>query len=481
MSNTPVRKSKFPGGSAALIFLARFFPSLASLVVILLFSRKLGQHDYGQYTRFWIHLNILCPVACLGVHVWLATYRPEILRQIAKKLGSRSLLLFVLWVCLVGVVFTLMQDAFDGIARLVPYLFFLLFSVVTIIESLVVVQRKYMVLAGINFCYMLLFVFVHLQFSWHSGSQVGLFTAVLGLLALRALALFIVFIKGNGVAGMAVQTDGLSTSWREMRSLWMHLAIYDVSQNVFTWVDKFLISVFLSLETTAVYYNGSVNIPFLPLLINAFGTAILISLAQTGQDSDKEHAVSLMQMSGRVLSSIVFPLFCFLFCFRHEFVVQMFTEKYAMATPIFAMSLLVLPLRAYSFTTLLQRYHQGRVLNIGGIADLLISCGLMYPLYRLMGLPGVALSFVLSTYLQAGYYLFHTARVIGTSITSLVPLTNWLLKLTMSGVLFWALHLFIVRLHMSMAVALVAGGSAYLLIAALMVVWEGRKKTIGWH
>jgi peptidoglycan biosynthesis protein MviN/MurJ (putative lipid II flippase) len=105
------------------------------------------------------------------------------------------------------------------------------------------------------------------------------------------------------------------------------------------------------------------------------------------------------------------------------------------------MATLVLPLRAYSFTTLLQRLHKGNIINIGAVGELALACLLMYPLYLYMGLPGVALSFVISTYLQAGYYLFFTGKYLSASPLSLIPIFNWCIKLIILSILFTGIHL----------------------------------------
>jgi hypothetical protein len=67
--------------------------------------------------------------------------------------------------------------------------------------------------------------------------------------------------------------------------------------------------------------------------------------------------------------------------------------------------------------------------------DIGIAVLLMYPMYLLLGLPGVALSFVLSTCFQVIYYLFHTRKLLQVRIIDLFPLSNWLKKIMGFGAL----------------------------------------------
>jgi O-antigen/teichoic acid export membrane protein len=102
-----------------------------------------------------------------------------------------------------------------------------------------------------------------------------------------------------------------------------------------------------------------------------------------------------------------------------------FAHRYDAAVPLFVVASLVVPLRAYNFTALLQHKGQGRIITRGALLDLGLALGLIYPLYRGLGLAGVALAFVISTYWQAGYYLGHTARLLGVLWVSLLPWRAW--------------------------------------------------------
>jgi hypothetical protein len=135
----------------------------------------------------------------------------------------------------------------------------------------------------------------------------------------------------------------------------------------------------------------------------------------------------------------VFPVFCFFFFFRYE-VYQWLLPDYRESVPIFVATLLGLPLRAYSFTTILQKLHKGRIINIGALADLVLALVLMYPMYRLMGLPGVALAFVITTYLQVAYYIYYIARFLHSPVSAFLPYINWLYKLIGFAMLFFAVH-----------------------------------------
>ena len=446
-----------------LIFLSRFFPSLSSLGVILWFSRRLPREVYGFYTNFWIQLNLLVPVACFGIHVVITTYSPSKIAALRAAAGRYWQLILLAWILLWAGVFSIIQTGYSGWQLSIPLLYFSAFSIVTILESVYVVHKKFPALISVNFLYAAVFLGIHIQYDSAVSIPYPLFFCLLILLILKLTVLLLAFRPQYEIDGDTLSAEKV----RKARSLWVHLGIYDITQNVFTWIDKFLVSLLLPAGLSAMYYNGTVNIPFLPMLLNAAGTGILLQLSANEDVGDSTHTKQTLLNSGRMLSCIVFPIFAYLFFFRQEVILFLFSGRYADAVPVFAMTLLVLPLRAYSFTTVLQRHHLGREINTGSLGDMALACLLMYPMYKLLGLPGLALTFVITTYLQAGYYLWAAGRVLNISPFSLIPIANWSTKLGIFSGLFFGLHYWITETSVSYGNGLMAGG---LLMVVCMVV-----------
>jgi O-antigen/teichoic acid export membrane protein len=68
-----------------------------------------------------------------------------------------------------------------------------------------------------------------------------------------------------------------------------------------------------------------------------------------------------------------------------------------------------------------------------------IAIVLMLVLYPLMGTRGLALAVVISTFCQALYYLFHSAKVLNISMLQILPLQKLVIRL----VIFFALYFFL--------------------------------------
>ncbi len=436
MSNS---KSNSFVSNSFFIFLIRFFPSLANFLVLVGYSNFLPQRVYGDYQHFWIQLNVFYPLACFGIHIAIVAYSGEYLKNVLQKLSGKHYLLYGLWITLVAGIFALLQAHSLQISFAVPFLFLMAFSLTFIFESILIVFRCYKTLVAVNVLYSLAYCLVHWYVAKGEFSLALVFGSLLIITASRLVIYAALAInKINNVT--RVQPSAERDELGRIRSLWMHLGVYDVIQILSGWIDKFIISILLTSQLSAIYFNGSQNIPFLPLLLGAASSAALIKLAGSNKQNETANIIQIMNQSGRVLSCIVFPIFLFLLFYRWELIITIFTEKYAPAVPVFFAALFILPLRAYSFSTALQRLHKGSIINIGAITEIVLGCLLMYPLYLLLGLPGVALSFVLSTWFQASFYLYHTAKLLNTSPWSLAPIKNWIIKLIVFASLFIGIH-----------------------------------------
>ncbi len=468
----PKAKSNSFASNSFFIFITRFFPSLANLLVVIWYSNHLSQQEYGNYQHFWIQLSVLYPLACFGVHALLVTYSRDFILKLARSISATQYILYGVWAVGLAAVFAWLQSSALQMPFAIPFIFLLCWGATLILESFLIVCRNYTALILSNVLFAAGFCFVHWYALQQGFSLTNVFLYVL-LLVLVRLAIY-GLVTYTDIQQKEVNDDVTGTDIKSVRSLWMHLGVYDVSQILFNYIDKFIISIVLTAQVSAVYFNGSQTIPFLPLLLSAAGSAVLMLLAGRADD-DKAGLVRLMNQSGMALSCVVFPVFFFLFLFREEFMITIFTEKYREAIPVFAAALLVLPVKAYSFTTVLQRMHKGGIINAGAVVDLVLACALMYPMYLWLGLPGVALSFVITTYLQAAFYLVYSSRLLKVSPLALIPWGNWGLKLIVFFSLFIGIH-YVGSEYFDMKMSLILGGVVMVVAIAISLLAELKKQ-----
>src|SRR5690606_15779116 len=121
----------------------------------------------------------------------------------------------------------------------IPFCFFLLYSLGAIAESVLVVYRRFRLLLGLNVFYTVVFLWLH------NGVLGGSLTIDELFLYLLPLLLFKLLVTLAGVHSCLKSPQSKTTeqyTMADIRSLWLHIGIYDVLQRVFTWIDKFAIS-----------------------------------------------------------------------------------------------------------------------------------------------------------------------------------------------------------------------------------------------
>jgi len=454
--------------NAAYIFFIKLFPAIAILIVGIVFSRKLPEADYGIYQNFWIKLLLLGTVAYAGIPVALITYPAAVIRQFAKQIQSRYYLLYVGWLALSAVVFFYAVAASIHITFLLAAGLLLLYVIHAVQESLLLAAKKMNGLLVLNLIYSFYFLYIHFA-SLNNFNLTQLLWYLFAGMFVRAVCLaFIIYAVYTNVQQNTLSQDYL----KKAKNLWLHLGFYDLLQNIFRFADKFILSFFLPAGLCAIYFNGSqtADIPLLPYLLGAVASSVLIQLSDATTDVP---SYRYMFQAGKLLSCIIFPLFFFLFFFGEEFIVVIFSAKYQASVRVFLCAILVLPLRAYNYTTLLQHLHKGALINKGAVLDLILGLILMYPLYLLFDLPGITLSFVISTYVQVAYYLFHTSKLTGVSITKLLPLKNWTTKFIICGILLFTFH-YLLQQSFAPDVTLIGGAIAGLALGIIFLGTEGK-------
>jgi O-antigen/teichoic acid export membrane protein len=453
-------------GTSAYIFLIRFLPTLASVGALVWLARHLPPAAYGYYQRFWVQWQVLHVVACLGLPTLVLTYAPALLHGLLRATRPRHLAYLGGWgLLLAGGLAAWQRGVGAPFAPWQAGLFLWLNVPVAILEAYGLVQRQFRAAALLSAAYAGLFGVSHVLLVGHWLTSGQLMNCLLLGSVLRLVGLGYLAHQLRPLASPAAPV-----AWGTVRSLWAHTALNELVQVLFRWADKFVLNFWLPAALFALYFNGTLDVPFLPLLLGAAGSTLLLHFGEP-QRTDAER-IAALRATSTLLGGLVFPLFNFLIFFRHELFGVVFAHRYDAAVPLFVLSSLVLPLRAYNFTALLQHKGQGRLISTGAVLDLLLALVLIYPLYRWLGLAGVALAFVVSTYCQAGYYLGHTARLLRVPCASLLPGRPWARQALGAGVGIALLHLGLAAALAERTTLLVGGGLLGLWLAGQL--WQAR-------
>lgn len=450
------------------LFLIRFFSTAATFLVVYFYSHHLSENDYGIYQTIWTQTAFFNAFAGLGLASLVFTYTPEKLIALIKNIrfGNYCLLFLIPVFC--GGFFVFLQQ-FKGESAVVFFLFFLAFTLCNLLEVTLTALQQFKLLPVISLLYAIGFCWIHYRALHTAYDNHALFKMLLFLLCIKLLLLFIIlFFTIYKKQSTSLQE---AIDLKPVRLLWMHLYFFEASQVVLSYLDKFILSNVLDEKQFALYFNATMSIPFLSLLFSAVANA---GMMQLSKEKNAEKQIAILHHIGKALATVAFPCFFFFLFFSREVFIVVFSEKYLEALPIFICSLLSLPLRAFSFTALLQIHHKGKQINQGVLIDLTVSIVLSAPLYFGLGLKGVALAFVIGTFAQAAYYLHHSGKLVNTQPLALLPLKKWLVKFLYSGVLLFAAHYFFQKYLQPMQVLIACG--LFIVPLFAMQLWRDLKE-----
>ncbi|HUZ58918.1 MAG TPA: polysaccharide biosynthesis C-terminal domain-containing protein [Hanamia sp.] len=400
------------------LFLGRVLPVLILFGITIIYSRRLSFEDYGKFQSVWMYANIVNVFISFGLSAVILSTNLKFLFSLIKK-NRKKLGIFysILW--LSGLIaFFLFAKNFYPTLKILIIAFIGIQNISVIFETILIKRHGEKKSFIINFIYSTLFLGWHLYVLYTGYFLFNLIGGVCILSVLKLIAMILIPAKEDFYEKPIDENYFFSH--------WGFLGMNDILGVISKWMDKVFLLYLLSATNFAIFFNGSFEIPLFGLLISVAGSFLLIEISGNLRQNDK--IKKLFRESFNTLSTIVFPLFFFLFFFRNDLFSITFKDKYNASLPIFVISIFILPLRINNYSVILQCFSQGKKILWGSLLDILIAIILMLILYPIMGTRGVALAIVIATYCQAIYYLWHSAKVLNTPVTQILPLKKLIVK-----------------------------------------------------
>jgi O-antigen/teichoic acid export membrane protein len=397
---------------------------IAQFVSIILFANKLSVDDYGTYQHVWIVINLFCTLIPFGlttlllsantgaVKNWILTNKKSIISLSILSLFALLLYLFV---------------AMKGLVQTEKIFLFILiiFQILAFAgESILVKQAKEKSLFWINTIYFIAYFLLHyfIVIKYYS-----LATLLLGLIIITIVKSFFSFMLKN-------RTEKYFSEENNIKSEWIYLGTNDVLNVVVKWLDKWIILLLWPTASFAIYFNGTYEIPIFLLLLGAVGSVSVVEISKL-KIENKNAILQIFKEPILWLATIALPSFAFLYFNAAYLFKYLFANKYNESVPIFIITLFLIPARVVYSTSVLQAFGKSKIIVQGVLLDLILAIIFMSTLYPILGQKGFALAFVLSTYLQILYYLWHTSNLLQQKITNLVPFLPIMLILIISIVI----------------------------------------------
>ena len=422
------------------------FKMLAQLTIIFLYARNLSVENYGLYQSVWLYINIASMISLFGLPALILSSPVNAITGWIKENKNYFILFFGLlnFIPLLYILITVTE--YNFITRILLIILTAVQNIAVVMETTAIKKEKEKLVLITNLIFTAGYILCHLIILYSNYSLQLLLAGLIFIFIIKAMLQY--YFSRN------ITVDKFSAPSLQLSKQWVYLGLNDIAGVIFKWLDKWVILYFISVAQFAVYFNGSYEIPIFALMLSAAGSVMLVEMSRQNTGI-AEKAKTLFKSSSILLSSVVFPSFCFLFFYHTEFFTLIFSAKYAAAIPVFLISIFILPVRITNYTAVLQVYNRTDLILKGAVLDLIVALVLMILLYPLFQLKGIAAAFVLSTYTQAAYYLWHTGKLIDKKINYFFPFKNLIFIMSIS-ILVTGIGYFISR-NFSTAINLTSG------------------------
>ena len=401
------------------------------LAIAIFFSHRLSLEEYGDYQFIWMFVNFFSLISLFGLSNYLLSTSIAQLLAIIKKFKKKIVIVLSL-VNIAAILFVyLSNNNLSGGEKILLVCLLLLQNISLAIDAIAIKNQEEKRLATATLLYLIIFIAGHMWFYFNQHDFLVLLIFIIVATILKAVFLFPKKTAYPAVANYSSETA----------QQWLYLGLNELFATLVKWVDKWILIFFLSGAQFAIYFNGSYEIPIFVLAVSAIGNVALVEFSNKEKNM-RANAIIFYKRIALFMAVWVFPSFWFFQQFGSEFIAALFGEKYLLSIPIFLVTIWILPVRIIYNTAVLQALGKSQLILKGSIIDLLVALVLMVIFYQSWDLKGVALAFVIATYVQVAYYLFHTSRLLKIRIQKLLPFKKLAFVFLISAVAIHALSYF---------------------------------------
>lgn len=445
-------------GNYVYMMVGRMFPLLSLLGVTVLFAHGLPAASYGRFQSVWMYANLVSVLMGFGISTIIFSTPAGVLVTLFGR-NRKIILTFYSLLWLMALALFASVTKFSLPLKLLIITFILFQNINSVTETWVLKRGGEQRYAAINLLYAMLF------FGWHYYLLTSAYTLeklIGGVILISVVKLMLLLVGLRAPASMkpAFVED------RKIFGHWAYIGINDVVNIFSKWIDKLILVYLLTPAEFAVFFNGSIEIPLLIVVISITSAYSMMQMAK--EPANNARVQNIFSENFRLLSAVAFPLFFYLLFFREDIFLVFFGEKYLASVPVFAITILVLPFRINEYSAVLKVRSRGDLVTRGSVMELMLAILLIFILYPLYGTKGAASALVLSTIFQISFYLYHTQKVTGIKVAELIPLKVLFVRFLACGMLFFGLSA-LIKSPAPMAAVLM--GLCLFLLAALLMAW----------
>lgn len=415
--------------SAAWLIIGNTIQATSTFVLLLLLARNMPREQFGYFQWAVLLLSTIASLATLGIPQAYLYFIPRSEGEDRGAFLSLGLILQTVIGMLIGffaasagmIVPRLYGVNESGFFTLSLLLFPAFFIIASSLPSIMLSLGKPNFAALTSIITGVFYVGSAVTAVAISDSASAVFLAITAAYGLSAL----------GGAALAYRSLPHGKRWiagkQELRELIRYswpLGLSSMAGNINRRIDGIIVRMFFSASIFASFFVGAREIPFVSIFAFGITQAILPRISKAGADGDRLQQIRLWQQAMLKTAIVIFPVFVFVFALAHRFIVLLFTQAYADATPVFMIYLLLLPLRLSGYGAVLSAMGKPRLVLKGAILGVAVNIALGLLLVRSAGWTGPAIGAVASQLAMIVYFVRMIRKVSGVAWTGLLPMAG---------------------------------------------------------
>lgn len=412
---------------AGLVSLGRMIGSITNLVTMMVLTRLLDKAQFSTMAFFYLLLGAITLFGALGLPKALVYYLAKLDRSNSRALS------FWTGVCLLALAVPIalvlegggaLLEHFGGKPEFAVALFYLGFTVLfelpgKALPHCFLAQEKFRAWFGVQTAYFLLrFGLVVVPAALGASVETLLsLLLVLGAARFFGFALYVVFgMKGS------LRRQGWQI--RKIFAYGVPLSVASGVNRLNREIDKGFVAGLCAPEVFAVYAVGAIQLPFVAGLASSVTVAMLPTLVRHFNKGEVDTFMDYVHGLIKKMASLMMPLFFFLMLMADPVVRLLFSDSYAAAALPFRIYLFILPLRLGGFGPIIRAMGETRPQMYATTATLLVATALNYPLLKLMGIAGPAVSSMVGQAVGLCWMLYVIRNRLEISWAQVVPLRD---------------------------------------------------------
>jgi O-antigen/teichoic acid export membrane protein len=410
--------------------LAKSAGTLLLLMSSIVMVRFLSKEDYGTFLQVMLISNTVIMFTYLGIPQSIYYYLHKATNKAVFIVRNIAISIFIGIVASICFFFLgpliaqlLNNPLIENYTLLLVLLIF--FRGPVSIREPILISRGHLLLNSINTVVDSIFFYVPVIIAALLGVSLGL---LLKIMVFSSAFIFFCFIllmiwcvKGIKIDPNSVKENGESITLLQQLRYALPIGVSSYLGIIGTYIDQYIVSIFFTPQSFAVYSRGAMQIPILSSIQFTVNDIMMPYYVKDFQNGRIENFLERFHTGAEKVAKINYPVFVFFFISAPSLITLLYTEQYLDAVSIFRTYLFFLVINITAFSIIPRAVGKTKSIfwatTINVVANIILSC-LLVPFF---GPDGAAIATVFCGVINAVYYISVSARLLQVSFMHILP------------------------------------------------------------